>query len=1119
MRLGRLLTVAIGCLILMPAAALAQSSIAGNVTDDTGGVLPGVTVEAASPVLIEGSRIGITDGTGNYNIVGLTPGTYAMTFTLPGFGTQVRDELILAADTAINIDVALAVGSVEETITVSGETPVVDVQQVQRVEVLSRETQEAIPTGRSLWSYALLIPGVKVHKPDVGGTAGAQQSTMFGRGLDGRHTTVEIDGMMVNTLIDDGRFQAYLNPMMTAETSYTTTGATAETQSGGMKMNMIPQEGGNQFSGAFFAGGTPSNFQSRNWNQRLGDLGIKEDTMPMIDKIYDLNASVGGPLARDRLWFFSSARRNIINNGVVNSITRGVGGGSYGDQAMDDNSITSAMTRLTWQMNTQNKLSVMFDKVRKRRFHQHDFGTDYQTAAASWHSPHYDTGTAKWTSTISNRMLAEFGFSLVYEDWDPGYQPGIFQTVPSDADMAFCSATPCFPTVNSVQHTSQLGVDAGGDPWYSVLQRRDGWLAFRYGAKDRQENNYSHRWSYQGSLSYVTGSHAFKFGGLWTWGQNRFTRDGNAGLIQQYEGTANPLGRTIPWMNCEHPNADPNIDAGLPCGTIGTPDGVLVTNNPSYFSGKLDYNSGIYAQDSWTLDRLTLNYGMRVDFAAASVPQLPKVGGRFVGGFTYDGIDDLPKFGPDLSPRLSAAYDVFGDARTALKFGWNKYVRTTGVNYPLRYGVAREQFDSRAWYDCELNMAGDACSGANTYGGNNDDVAQNWEIGPGNADLGFRSPNDVADDLSREHNRIWTAGIQQELGSGFSVSAEFRRRTYYNTWSTDRMSRDLSHWGAMEDGSGGVMPDPNATMGSSFDWLRPAPFAGSITIYNIDPDTRTLTDFMDRTRTSDYSQVYTGFELSMQGRLPNGGTLFGGWTMEDHGKITMYDYDTGSGAATRYGGETNDCADTLLRGDNPNRMRWCDMGAFPRPYRHEFKVSGTYPFSAGVTGDWNIGGSFQAYPGGGQEWSGLQEGFFVHRTSTDALYGTYSDTFYGQGNCVAPCVLGGRLVPESIAAAGTVADSTSGFWAPLVPLNSVKFEPYWTQVDINLAKVFNIGSWRYDARIELFNALNKGIEVWHTGSRNGRGSTPYGYQSLSSWERAEKILEGRVIRFAMTARF
>jgi len=126
---------------------------------------------------------------------------------------------------------------------------VVDVQQVQRIEVMTRETQEAIPTGRSMWSYALLIPGVKVHKPDVGGTAGVQQSEMMGRGLDAAHTTIEVDGMMINTMISDGRYQAYLNPMLAAETSYTTSGQGAETQTGGLRINMIPNEGGNQYSG------------------------------------------------------------------------------------------------------------------------------------------------------------------------------------------------------------------------------------------------------------------------------------------------------------------------------------------------------------------------------------------------------------------------------------------------------------------------------------------------------------------------------------------------------------------------------------------------------------------------------------------------------------------------------------------------------------------------------------------------------------------------------------------------------------------------------------------------------------------------------------------------------
>ncbi|MCH7748867.1 MAG: TonB-dependent receptor, partial [Acidobacteria bacterium] len=342
------------CLLLVPAVVAAQSVIAGQVTDNTGGVLPGVTVEAASPALIEQSRLAVTDGTGQYSIVNLRPGTYTLTFTLPGFGTQVRDELVLIADFTMNIDIALSVGAVEETVTVSGESPVVDVQQVQRTEVLTREVQEALPTGRSLWSYALLVPGVKVHKPDVGGTSGAQQSVMFGRGLGGQHTTVEVDGLMVNTMIDDGQFQAYLNPMMTAETSFTTSGIGAETQLGGLRINMIPQEGGNLFSGSFFGGGTPNGgWQADNWNQRLGDMNVKEDAgVPHIQRIYDFNAAVGGPIFRDKLWFFSSVRRNIINSQVLNSTKRD------GSPGIDDNSLTSAMTRLTWQMSSAKSHST-----------------------------------------------------------------------------------------------------------------------------------------------------------------------------------------------------------------------------------------------------------------------------------------------------------------------------------------------------------------------------------------------------------------------------------------------------------------------------------------------------------------------------------------------------------------------------------------------------------------------------------------------------------------------------------------------------------------------------------------------------------------------------------------
>ena len=150
-------------------------------------------------------------------------------------------------------------------------------------------------------------------------------------------------------------------------------------------------------------------------------------------------------------------------------------------------------------------------------------------------------------------------------------------------------------------------------------------------------------------------------------------------------------------------------------------------------------------------------------------------------------------------------------------------------------------------------------------------------------------------------------------------------------------------------------------------------------------------------------------------------------------------------------------------------------------------------------------------------WGGIQEGLYVHRTSTNELYTTYSQELYGQpGHCVAPCVLGQRFIPED---APTIERSTGGEWYPMVPLSSVKFLPYWTQLDVNVQKVFNIGNWRYDARFEFFNVLNNGVVLEQNGSRNARGSTGATYQALSQWERGNRMLEGRVVRFAVTARF
>jgi hypothetical protein len=145
----RLIWVAL--ILSIPATAYAQATVAGIVRDTSGAVLPGVTVEAASPALIEKVRSVVTDGTGQYQIVNLVPGTYTVTFTLPGFNTVTREGVVLAGSFAAKIDADLRVGAVEETITVTGETPIVDVQNTRRQRVIDRETIDEIPTSRTAY--------------------------------------------------------------------------------------------------------------------------------------------------------------------------------------------------------------------------------------------------------------------------------------------------------------------------------------------------------------------------------------------------------------------------------------------------------------------------------------------------------------------------------------------------------------------------------------------------------------------------------------------------------------------------------------------------------------------------------------------------------------------------------------------------------------------------------------------------------------------------------------------------------------------------------------------------------------------------------------------------------
>src|SRR5947209_8556996 len=155
-------------LLLLPSLAYAQAAITGVVKDTSGAVLPGVTVEAASPVLIEKVRSVVSDATGQYRIVDLRPGTYSVTFSLPGFSTVKREGIELSGSFVATVNGELRVGALEETITVTGETPIVDVQSAKQQQTLSKDLVATVPTSRTVSAIVKLVPGV-LTQTDVGG--------------------------------------------------------------------------------------------------------------------------------------------------------------------------------------------------------------------------------------------------------------------------------------------------------------------------------------------------------------------------------------------------------------------------------------------------------------------------------------------------------------------------------------------------------------------------------------------------------------------------------------------------------------------------------------------------------------------------------------------------------------------------------------------------------------------------------------------------------------------------------------------------------------------------------------------------------------------------------------
>ncbi|MGE3507373.1 MAG: carboxypeptidase regulatory-like domain-containing protein, partial [Vicinamibacterales bacterium] len=344
-------------LLVASTDTFAQSAISGLVRDTSGAVMPGVTVEAASPVLIEKVRTVVTDEQGRYTIVDLRPGTYAVTFTLEGFNTYKQEALELPANFTATVNAELRVGALEESVTVTGAAPLVDVQNTQRTFQISREQLDSIPTARNYSGTAALLPGIRMTNTDVGGNQQIEQIYMITHGSRRTDTSLQVDGMSINSLMNDGEVQAYFSDAANAEVSYQTSGLGAEVATGGVRINMIPKEGGNRYSGSLFFGGSSGKWQSDNVTDDLRQRGLRAGNR--VDLIQDFNVGLGGPLVRDRLWAFATWRRIATNDFVANTQFRD------GSQGKQEQWVQNQMVRLTWQVTPRNKFTVYHDRYPK----------------------------------------------------------------------------------------------------------------------------------------------------------------------------------------------------------------------------------------------------------------------------------------------------------------------------------------------------------------------------------------------------------------------------------------------------------------------------------------------------------------------------------------------------------------------------------------------------------------------------------------------------------------------------------------------------------------------------------------------------------------------------------